>query len=113
MTGTEDEDEVLTIFWVKKTPADLFDASFATWGRGSKIDVKSELAFFKKNPIRIQKKTMHVDSVAIKVAACLKAGMCVRMLEVTYNGPNIHDEKSRKTFKLKLVGTEVILEPVA
>ena len=111
MTGTDDE--VLTIFWISKTPADVFDASFATWGRGSEIDVNSELTFFAKNPIRIQKKTMHVDSVATKVAACLKAGMCVKMLEIIHNGSNIHDEKSRKNFNLKLVGTEVILEPVA
>lgn len=115
MTGTEDA--VLTIFWITprmKPAGSSFEASFATWGKASgELDPLSEMTAFRKNPITIQQKMIPVDSAMNKVAACLKAGCKVGVLEVVYNGSNYLEEKSRKKWEMKLVGTEVILEPVA
>ena len=111
-----EDDAVLTMFWItpRMKPSASFEAAFATWGKGSgEVDPLCEMSFFRKNPIKIQKKMIPVDSAMHKVAACLKSGCKVTGLEVVHNGSNYLDEKSRKKFNLKLVGTEVILEPVA
>lgn len=112
MIGTDDE--VLTMFWITTGLNISFDAAFATWGKSSgDLDPLCELTFFRKNPIAIQKKMIPVDSAMNKVAACLKSGCKVTGLELIHNGSDYQSEKSRKKFNLKLVGTEVILEPVA
>ena len=116
MTGIEmpdykvaDDEHLLTQIYVtgKKT-ATGFDAWFSFWTNGP---VVKNLSFFIK-PRGIKEKLINSDSAITKIFACLKAGCKVKMSVIVCKK---HTTASTSTdrFEMKLIGTEVILEPVA
>jgi hypothetical protein len=116
MTGIEmidvkpaDDEHVLTQVYVtgKKT-ATGFDAWFSFW---TNPPVVKNLSFFIK-PRGIKEKLIDSDSAITKIFACLKAGCKIKMSVILCKKHSI-ESISTDRFEMKLVGTEVILEPVA
>lgn len=116
MTGTEifervvaDDEHLLTQIYVTgKRTVTGFDAWFSFW---SNPPVVKNLQFFLK-PRGMKEKLIDSDSAITKIFACLKAGCKVRM-SVILCKKHTTDTVCHNRFEMKLVGTEVILEPVA
>jgi len=116
MTGIEiinvkpaDDEHVLTQFYVSgKRCRSTFDAWISFW---SDPPVVKNLHFFTRNN-GIKEKLIDSDAAITKIFACLKAGCKIKMAVIIckrFNCNTVSDSR----FNLKLVGTEVILEPIA
>jgi len=116
MTGIEmiylkpaDDEHVLTQVYVQpQRVTHGFAAWFSFWSNGS---AGKNLFFFIK-PRGIKEKLINEDSAITKIFACLKAGCKVRIAFILCKRFNC-DTVCESRFEMKLVGTEVILEPVA
>ena len=116
MTGTEifdrlvaDDERVLTQIYVTGTRTKIgFDAWFSFW---NSPPVVNNLSFFVRKR-GIKEKLINSDSAITKIFACLKAGCKVRFSVIVCKKHTTDTVESNR-FEMKLVGTEVILEPVA
>lgn len=118
MTGTEifdrkvaDDEHVLTQIYItprRLKPGYGFKAWYSFWSDGG---VKN-LSYFTK-PQGIREKLVADDAAITKIVACLRAGCSIKFCVLVFKKISIGGAIAESRFILKLVGTEVILEPVA
>ena len=116
MTGIEmidvkpaDNEHVLTQIYITPRRNRLgFSAWFSFWSDGG---VKNLNYFTRQSGIK--EKMVNDDAAITKIVACLRAGCSVKFCVVLFKKISTCGSVSESRFNLKLVGTEVILEPVA
>lgn len=118
MTGTEifdrviaNDEHVLTQIYI--TPRRMktgygFKAWYSFWSDGA---VKNLNYFTKQSGIR--EKLVGDDAAITKIVACLRAGCSIKFCVLVFKKISIGGAIAESRFNLKLVETEVILEPVA